>query len=177
MTPESVGPLSRPFGVTRLPERGAHVTVEATEEERDALAADLGLVALRSLVGRFRIVGKPERVHVTGRLEADITQTCVVTLDAFESSLDEEVDVEFRIADELPRRREPAVDAEIETDIDAPDEIVDGRIDLGALAAEFLALGLDPYPKKPGAEFAPVDGQDDANSPFAVLARRMDGGE
>ena len=38
---------------------------------------------------------------------------------------------------------------------DAPDPIVDGKIDLGALAAEFLALGLDPYPRKPGVAFAP----------------------
>ena len=33
---------------------------------------------------------------------------------------------------------------------DAPDPIVDGKIDLGALAAEFMILGLDPYPRKPG---------------------------
>ena len=31
--------------------------------------------------------------------------------------------------------------------------MIDGKIDLGALAAEFFALGLDPYPRKPGAEF------------------------
>ena len=35
-----------------------------------------------------------------------------------------------------------------------PDEIMDGQIDLGALAAEFLVLGLDPYPRKPGADFS-----------------------
>ena len=34
-----------------------------------------------------------------------------------------------------------------------PDEIVNGKIDLGAVAAEFLALGLDPYPRKPGVDF------------------------
>ncbi len=33
---------------------------------------------------------------------------------------------------------------------DPPDPIIDGKIDLGALAAEFFALGLDPYPRKPG---------------------------
>ena len=35
-------------------------------------------------------------------------------------------------------------------DEDEPDPIIDGKIDLGALAAEFFALGLDPYPRKPG---------------------------
>ena len=39
-------------------------------------------------------------------------------------------------------------------DYEPPDEIVNGQIDLGALTAEFLALGLDPYPRKPGVDFS-----------------------
>ena len=35
----------------------------------------------------------------------------------------------------------------------SPIRVIDGKIDLGALAAEFFALGLDPYPRKPGAIF------------------------
>ena len=54
---------------------------------------------------------------------------------------------------------------------DAPDPIVDGKIDLGALAAEFLALGLDPYPRKPGAEFAPPAADEPPDSPFDALAK------
>ena len=38
-------------------------------------------------------------------------------------------------------------------DYEPPDEIVNGQIDLGALTAEFLVLGLDPYPRKPGVDF------------------------
>ena len=48
--------------------------------------------------------------------------------------------------------------------------ILDGRIDLGVLAAEFLALGLDPYPRKPGADFAaPAEADISTDSPFAAL--------
>jgi hypothetical protein len=56
---------------------------------------------------------------------------------------------------------------------DPPDPIINGRIDLGALACEFLALGLDAYPRKPGAEFAPIieDAGDDKPKPFAALAK------
>jgi hypothetical protein len=53
---------------------------------------------------------------------------------------------------------------------DQPDPIVEGRIDLGALAAEFMALGLDPYPRKPGAAFAPPAEAAGADSPFEALA-------
>ena len=67
------------------------------------------------------------------------------------------------------RTRRFAVLAPIE---EPPDPIIEGRIDLGALAAEFLALGLDPYPRKPGVDFAaPADASAPA-SPFAVLGRR-----
>jgi hypothetical protein len=57
-----------------------------------------------------------------------------------------------------------------------PDEITDGQIDLGALAAEFLMLGLDPYPRKPGADFSfEGDGQD-RESPFGALRALKPGG-
>ena len=57
-------------------------------------------------------------------------------------------------------------------DEDEPDPIIEGKIDLGALAAEFFALGLDPYPRKPGASFELNAKPEPADSPFAVLAKR-----
>ena len=59
---------------------------------------------------------------------------------------------------------------------DAPDPIIDGRIDLGATALEFLVLALDPYPKKPGVAFTDVVIGDDHEEPsaFAALARLRD---
>jgi uncharacterized metal-binding protein YceD (DUF177 family) len=58
-------------------------------------------------------------------------------------------------------------------DEDEPDPIINGRIDLGALAAEFFALGLDPYPHKPG-EALDEEGthSERTDSPFAALAER-----
>ena len=47
----------------------------------------------------------------------------------------------------------------------------DGSIDLGELVAESLGLALDPYPRKPGAEFT-TGAHDEKNpspSPFAAL--------
>jgi uncharacterized metal-binding protein YceD (DUF177 family) len=173
MTPDSVGPLSRPFSVAHLPPRGTDVTVETNAEERSALAADLRLAELRSLSAYLHVKGSPARVHVTGRLKARIVQTCVVTLEEFESELDEEVEVSFRAPLPGEEWMEPA--EEVEANLDAPDELVGDRIDLGAIAAEFLALGLDPYPRKPGVAFdaEPAEAGDarDAASPFAALGR------
>ena len=91
-------------------------------------------------------------------------QTCVVTLDPFPARVEEEVDVDFSASEAF--RGTPAEDAEM------PDPIVDGMIDLGGLTAEFLSLGLDPYPRKPDASFA-FEGEADA-SPFAALAGLVD---
>jgi uncharacterized metal-binding protein YceD (DUF177 family) len=54
--------------------------------------------------------------------------------------------------------------------VDPPDLIEDGIIDLGGYVVEHLALELDPFPRKPGAEFTPPE-TDPEPSPFAVLAR------
>jgi uncharacterized metal-binding protein YceD (DUF177 family) len=165
MIPDSVGPLSRPIAVDRIPEEGLHAVIEATEEERAALAADLNLPGIDRLTARFRVTGTPDHVRVSGRVEAALRQSCVVSLDVFEATLDEEVEVEFQSAPALP------ANGEGEQDADRPDEIVDGRIDLGALAAEFFVLGLDPYPRKPGVDFVQEPEERPEESPFAALSR------
>jgi hypothetical protein len=57
----------------------------------------------------------------------------------------------------------------------APEPLVGGVVDLGALATEFLMLGLNPYPRKPDAVFeAPNDDKADAG-PFAALGKLAKG--
>jgi hypothetical protein len=43
-------------------------------------------------------------------------------------------------------------------------------IDLGALATEFLILGIDPYPRKAGAVFQSPPADEPAGGAFAALA-------
>jgi hypothetical protein len=157
MTPEK-GPLERPVSVIDLPERGLDVTVAATPDECAALARDFGLPAIHSLTGTFHLSGTARRVHVAGRINASISQICVVTLDSFDSDVEEDVEVDFAAEPVLKQSGEQ------------PDKIVDGTIDLGALTAEFLALGLDPYPRKPGVDFT-FESEEKPDSPFAALRR------
>ena len=60
-------------------------------------------------------------------------------------------------------------------DKDTPEIVVGGKIDLGDIAVEQVALRLDDYPRKPGEEFSFVSEFDDndtaAENPFAVLAK------
>ncbi|MCJ2011271.1 YceD family protein [Methylobacterium sp. J-076] len=163
-------PLSRPVEVGRLPRGRAEVTVEATPGECAALAQTFDIPAVRDLVGRFVLTGTLSRLTVKGTVEAVATQVCTLSLEPFETSLREPVEVVFSDAPP-PEEPEAATD---EGAPEPPDPIVNGRIDLGALTAEFLALGLDPYPRKPGVSFEPAPAEPE-RGPFDVLRRLHDG--
>jgi uncharacterized metal-binding protein YceD (DUF177 family) len=172
MIPDSLGPLTRPVDIVHMPARGTEVHVHATDEECRALARDFKLPAIRSLTGDYTLDKTAKGIHVRGTVRADITQTCVATLEDFDSRVEEQVDVDFATPEGMPAA--PPTD---EHDYEPPDEIVRGKIDLGTLTAEFLALGLDPYPRKPGVAFDGGDSDRD-ESPFAALAKlKGQGGE
>jgi hypothetical protein len=90
----------------------------------------------------------------------------VVTLEPIENEIDEVVELEFAPADAAD---EGAGHSKVAVD-DAPEPLVGGVVDLGGVATEFLNLGLDPYPRKAGVEFAAPTVEDDTPHPFAALA-------
>jgi uncharacterized metal-binding protein YceD (DUF177 family) len=170
MTPDSVGPLSRPQDVQNVPPQGVQVHLDATAEECAALAKDFNLPAIHALSGDYKLTASAKGVHVAGRVKASITQICIVSLDPFDSVIEEEVEVDFAEPQGMPA--EPPTEMH---EYEPPDEIINGQIDLGALTAEFLALGLDPYPRKPGVDFEYQKGDDREDSPFAAL-NKLKGG-
>jgi uncharacterized metal-binding protein YceD (DUF177 family) len=165
-------PLSRRQPVDNLPANGFETAIEANEAERRALAEVLDILGIDSLKATFTLT--PWRrggVRVTGVVEADVVQACVLTLDPVNETVREDIDLRFLPEGELPPPR-----AEIELDVtsdDIPEPLEGGSIDLGAIAAEHMALGLDPYPRAPGAEFEPYveDADEPKEAPFAALAR------
>jgi hypothetical protein len=171
MSNPSTFPLSRPVDVGRLPRGRAEVTVEASPEECAALAREFGIPALRDLVGRFTLSGTLSRLIVTGTVEAVASQVCTVSLETFDTRVSEPVEVVFSDA---PQPEEEAEDSPLEGAPEPPDAIVNGRIDLGGLTAEFLALGLDPYPRKPGMSFEPIASGPE-KGPFEALRQLRDG--
>ncbi len=161
--------------VDPLPREGQTVTIEANSAEREALAAFLELPSIEALSASFALVRSANGgVRVTGAVHGELTQVCVVSLEPFPATVDEEIDVRFAPRSDEGAARRSAAEPETfaMTDESEPDPIVDGRIDLGALAAEFLALGLDSYPRKPGASFEPPEEPETTVSPFSGLAAR-----
>jgi hypothetical protein len=94
-------------------------------------------------------------------------------LEPVENAIDEPIDLVFVPEAAVPA---PTDGGEIEIPAeDAPEVLVDDTVDLGAIATEFLALAVDPYPRKPGAVFEAPAAADDAARPFAALAALKQG--
>jgi uncharacterized metal-binding protein YceD (DUF177 family) len=163
--------FSRPLAVADIPSRGLHIKVEASAEERDRVAAEFELAGLEQLTGTFHLRAVGEGARLEGEVEAHIRQICVVSLEPFDARLSEKVDLLFMPeprSGQTPPAGEITVSLEEE---DPPEPIVDGRIDLGAVTLEFLALGIDPYPRKPGVELGYENADEEKPpSPFAALA-------
>lgn len=159
---------SAPVIVAQIPENGLRLELDADEATREALAALGGLRALPRAQASVELSHAGSgKVQVRGRVRATAGQTCVVTLEPIESEIDETFDVLFVPEGEVPPL--PKDDSEGD-DTDAPEAIVNGVIDVGGLAADYLFLGIDPYPRKPGAVFAPVIATPDPEDhPFAAL--------
>lgn len=141
--------FSRTIEAGSISSRGSERRIEASATERAALADLLDLQAIGSLAATLSMRRLASGlVEVKGSLEADVVQTCVVTLEPVPAKIAESFRVTFGEGVEEPELAE--IDLYYE-DQDPPEPIVDGMIDLGALVVEYLSLGLDPYPRKADA--------------------------
>lgn len=153
---------SHPLVLANVPAGGKELRVAAPAGALPAIAARLGLSAVALLEATLAL--KPVgggRIAVTGRLRGAVTQECVVTLAPLEAVVEEEF--AWRL---LPPGEEPS-DGDDDPDDIPSDEA--GEVDLGEELVQQLALGLDPYPRAPGAEIPP-EHAGGAHGPFAALA-------
>jgi hypothetical protein len=163
-------PFSRPVEAATIPPAGRLFEIAADAAERAATARLLGLPAIAKLDASLTMSPYgTDGVSVEGEVYARLTQTCVVTSEDFESEIVAPVEIRFS-----PDGRDPDADIDLDDLIDPeaedpPDRLVGGRVDLGSVATEFLALALDPYPRKPGASFE-GSGDSDADKPFSGLS-------
>ncbi len=160
-------PWSVPQKADLIAETGMRRDIAASADICAAVAVLAAVREVSDLKASFELSRAGEVVHVTGRVTAKVGQNCVVSLEPIETAVDEPIDVLFAPApaegsatgDE--RRRK--------TEDEPPEPLVDGTIDLGAIATEFLILGIEPYPRKEGVAFAPPDVDTEIPHPFAAL--------
>jgi hypothetical protein len=155
-------PYSEPIRLHQVP-GGVKRTLEPDAAARARIVKALDLASLDAFTAEMDLAPSPAGWRLSGRVSARLAQTCGITLEP----LPLEIDASFALtlAEAVEEDSEEII---ITLDDESPDLIENGQIDLGQYAVEQLALRLDPFPRKPGAEF--VQPPEPAEiSPFAVL--------
>jgi len=158
--------FSRPIDLRQIVTKP--VSLEATPDERAALARRFALVRIDRLEAVAELEIDGEAVNTKGRLRAAIVQSCAVSGEDLAVAIDEPLALRF-----VPET--PVAAEEIELDERALDEIpFDGQVfDLGEAVAQSLALAIDPFAVGPEAERARREAgrlDETTSGPFAALA-------
>lgn len=156
-------PISFDANILRLPAKGMPVRIEADEAQRRALADAHHLVEVKSFRADLLVENwKRDGVKVSGKVKAAIVQSCITSLESIDAEVDEEFNALFVPEGSKLTRPDALEGGEMILDAegeDGPEPFSGDTIDVGQLAEEFFALGIDPYPRKAGA--APVAPRDD----------------
>jgi uncharacterized metal-binding protein YceD (DUF177 family) len=139
----SLAEFSRPISVLRLGAEAMIYRINATGEERAALARRFDLVSLEHFAAEVTLSRHGGEVRLAAEIVADIVQLCCLTLEPFASNLIDRSTV-------LYRRKPPPADLGV--DDEDYEVLVGDEIDIGEAAAQQLSLALDPFPRAPGAK-------------------------
>jgi len=162
--------FSHDVDIHDLPQNGADYDISASESECAGLAERFGLVRIDGLNAKFCLEARAcGAVRLSGRITARVIQTCVVTLEPVEESVDVGLNIVFRrdFEDIAPEGQEVINEADFEP-------LMGDSLDIGAIAAEEMALSLNPYPRAASAPMVGPDGDEAPEElprerPFAAL--------
>jgi hypothetical protein len=160
--------------IVDIPAKGLACTREATAGERQAITSALGLLALNKLAADYRIRSVAGGAYrLSGKLRAEATQACVVSLEPVDARIESDFDVEVR-----PDLPEALSDEDLSV-LSGPDleRLERGVVPVGRIVFETLSSALDPYPRREDAEFNwrdPHAEEPGKASPFAVLSKLKD---
>jgi uncharacterized metal-binding protein YceD (DUF177 family) len=179
---QAPAPWQVPVAIDDVAETGRHFDLVADNDVRIAVARLVGVRDLPRLEANFDVTRHgADGLRVSGRVSATVGQNCVVTLEPLANEVEEDIDLWFAPPPPSPIERKAGEDEAAEKDSEqpqrswnGPEPLIGGVVDLGALATEFLILGLDPYPRKPGAVFELTQDVKPDPGPFAALAGLKD---
>jgi uncharacterized metal-binding protein YceD (DUF177 family) len=131
----------------------------------------LGIPEVKALEAKVTLERWRARgVRVQGTLAAQIVQSCVVTLEPIDETVNAEFEWHF-----LPNVPQTAKrDLELQVEEMDVEVLESGKIDVGAIVAEELSLSMNPHPRQPDAvvetQAASLETQERKENPFAALA-------
>ncbi len=160
--------FSRPFQVEDLEDGEVTLELAADSTELTRLQARFGVDALNAVTAYLTLSAQPQgSVKVSGTVNAALRQTCIISLEPVEETIEEALSVLYL----PPGLDEPQDDGDFELDYEAFDGLT---IDLGELAAQQIAGAINPYPRRAGVEFGNHaqlgdNASEERDNPFAVL--------
>jgi uncharacterized metal-binding protein YceD (DUF177 family) len=162
------------IAIAKVGEGGLVQKIAAGPSDLPRIATYLDLAAIGALSAELTLTRWRARgVRVSGKLKADVTQACVVTLDPLPAHVEAEFERRFLPVEALPKSYAEQQDVFVDPEGEDPPEPVEREIDLGEILVEELALSIDPYPRKPGVEFQADEepAGEPRKNPFAALAK------
>ena len=165
--------FSYPIEVDGLSASVKKYRIEASSKDLVYLTEVLKVPAVKSCAAEIFLKHnhREHTLNVTGTVKAELELTSVVSLENF----DKLYEVEFALHYDAKATYKDIRDMEPEFDDDVPDIVEDGKIDLGDIVIEQVALMIDDYPRKDGEVFSFESEFDaettEAMNPFNVLKK------
>ena len=162
-------PFSVMYDLSDLSNGGDEISIAPSEEQRARLAEWAGLNSVEKFEAQVTLIRRSAtRFAYEAALSADVTQSCVVTLEPVHSQVALDVSRILHLT-KTPRGAQLAVDELSSTADEGPEEIQNSHYDLAGPLLEEFSLAIDPYPRAPGVVFEPPQDKDASESPFAAL--------
>lgn len=182
--------FSRPLDVDMIDRHGKRQVIAATDDESQALAKRFDLLSLQDLKAELSVMPHAggTKYEVTGQITAKVVQESVISGKPVETMIRQDVSAwyadETRIASfEKAKKQRDRSDIEeeheIKTEEQEPETVTNGAIDLGEVAAQFLGLALDDFPRSEdenegAGDHIEVNPDETRDNPFAKLAQLKD---
>jgi len=163
--------FSYPLKIDELGQGEQTYKLSANKEQLITLAGILQIPAVNSFDAdiNLKFQKKQGKLDVWGVIMANLSLVSVISLEPF----DKEYKGEFKLLFDTTAKYEDIYTDDEDINLDLPDIVIDGKIDLGDIAIEQLALMMDDYPRKEGETFAEIieDNSPIKSNPFAVLEK------
>lgn len=177
--------FSRPLKIDHIDRKGNRESISANTDECAALARRFDIASVENLTAELSIKPMADKLtyEVTGTLTAIVTQNSIISGTPVTKDVTNDIEAWFINNEKITsfsaakkRLEDEDMEREVLNERDDPDPIENGIIDLGEVAAQFLGLALDDYPRteneSDGAgDYIEATSEDTKPNPFAVLAK------
>lgn len=163
--------FSYPLKIDELGQGEQRYKISADKAQLKTLSEILQIPSVNSFSAEMKLNFQKKKgiLNISGKVKADLGLISVISLTPFNKAYE----TEFNVLYDTNATYEDIYTDDEDINLDVPDIVIDGKIDLADIAIEQLALVMEDYPRLEGEEFTEVieDNAPVRNNPFAVLEK------